>query len=370
MASTTRARPCDLAKVTLDGTVQPRVTIDAAIVAEYAEAMAAGAEFPPIVVFFDGAAHWLADGFHRTKAAERLGLAALNADVRRGTRRDATLYAIGANQTHGLRRTNADKRKAVLTLLGDGQWRRWSDAEIGRRCGVSQPFVSSLRSKPSYNAYKIEPTRSVERNGRTYEMDTAAIGKRQADSDSQSSRVGEPSSRLAVHFSSDTPEHYTPQDFLQSVRQVFGDIPDLDPCSNGDTPNVAAHKHYTVDDDGLKQPWRGRVFMNPPYGREMPAWAEKVRREWQRGEVSELIALLPARTDTEWFNTITADTDDAVICFLYGRLTFVGNADPAPFPSMVVYFGPKHDVFAEVFLELGSLWQRPSRPREQFVNHE
>ena len=177
--------------------------------------------------------------------------------------------------------------------------------------------------------------------------------------------------KLDVHHSSETPEHYTPKNFLASVQAVFGDIPDLDPCSNDHaTPNVAAHRHYTAKDDGLKQPWAGRVFMNPPYGREVPHWIQKVRSEWTRGEVSELIALLPARTDTEWFNTLTADTDDAVICFLFGRLTFIGNSDPAPFPSMVVYFGPKHDVFTAVFVELGSLWQRPARPREWFVNHE
>jgi hypothetical protein len=174
-----------------------------------------------------------------------------------------------------------------------------------------------------------------------------------------------------VHFSSDTPEHYTPQDFLESVREVFGDIPDLDPCSNShETPNVKARRHYTVEDDGLKQPWGGRVFMNPPYGREVPAWIEKVRREWESGQVTELIALLPSRTDTEWFNALTVDTDDAVICFLSGRLTFIGNNDPAPFPSMAVYLGPKHDIFAAVFDELGSLWMRPSRPREWFVSHE
>lgn len=177
--------------------------------------------------------------------------------------------------------------------------------------------------------------------------------------------------KLAVHHSSETPEHYTPQSFLDAVRAVFGEIPDLDPCSNSrEHPNVPAHKHYTQEDDGCARPWDGRVFMNPPYGREIAAWIDKVRAEWKRGGLSELIALLPARTDTEWFERLTVETDDAVICFLRGRLTFVGNHDPAPFPSMAVYFGPHHDRFATVFGELGSLWQRPARPTEWFVDHE
>jgi DNA N-6-adenine-methyltransferase (Dam) len=175
----------------------------------------------------------------------------------------------------------------------------------------------------------------------------------------------------SVHHSSETPEHYTPQSFLVAVHAVFGGIPDLDPCSNShDRPNVEARKHYTAADDGLAQPWSGRVFLNPPYGRDISQWIEKLRAEWSRGEVSEAIALLPSRTDTEWFDTLTKGTDDAVICFLDRRLTFVGNSDPAPFPSMAVYFGPRHDVFARVFLDMGSLWQRPGSPLEWFVSHE
>jgi hypothetical protein len=169
---------------------------------------------------------------------------------------------------------------------------------------------------------------------------------------------------------SESPEHYTPHEFLESVYRVFDGHPDLDPCAESQkNPNVPATKHYTEQDDGLSLPWHGKVFLNPPYGREILAWMEKLRAEWTRGDVTEIIALLPARTDTEWFDVITRETDDAVICFLFGRLTFVGNHDPAPFPSMAVYFGPYHNVFAEEFIKLGSLWQRPGDPLKWFVDH-
>lgn len=81
-----------------------------------------------------------------------------------------------------MRRTNADKRRAVETLLRDDEWGKWSDNEIARRCGVSQPFVSKLRT--SYNNYKIEP-RLASRNGTTYEVNTGNIGIRtpQPDTD-------------------------------------------------------------------------------------------------------------------------------------------------------------------------------------------
>jgi hypothetical protein len=65
--------------------------------------------------------------------------------VRKGTRRDAILYAVGANEGHGLRRTPADKRKAVLTLLEDPEWSKWSNYQIAEACKVTPPFVLRLR---------------------------------------------------------------------------------------------------------------------------------------------------------------------------------------------------------------------------------
>jgi hypothetical protein len=112
---------------------------------EYAEAMRAGAVFPPVVVFVDPkGAHWLADGFHRCAGAELAGLAEVAADVRQGSRKDALLYAASANASHGLRRTNADKRRAVLLVLGN--FPKWSDRKVGEACGVDHKTVSAARA--------------------------------------------------------------------------------------------------------------------------------------------------------------------------------------------------------------------------------
>jgi len=339
---------------------------------DYASAMTFGLQFPPIVVFYDGRDYWTADGFHRLAAAQRTKARTMTAEVIKGTKRDALLYAVGANAQHGLPRTNADKRHAVELLVTDAQWGKWSDKEISRRCAVNQTTVSDFRRSLRETLSDNGAARTYRtKHGTVATMETSHIGK-PAPPDTNGNLLDEPppNNKLAVHFSSESPEHYTPKDFLDVVYTVFGGYPDLDPCSNSDDPpNVAAHRYYTERDDGLSKPWRGRVFMNPPYGREVAAWVEKLRNEWARGEVIELIALLPARTDTAWFETLTARTDDLVICFLSGRLTFIGNADPAPFPSMAAYLGPHHDEFAKDFVSLGSLWQRPSRPLEYFVNH-
>jgi hypothetical protein len=135
-------------RIRIDGGTQPRAAIDITVVEDYAVQISDGKAFPPVVLFCDGAEYWLADGFHRYHARSSvLGEAEIEAEVRSGTRRDAVLYSVGANTEHGLRRTNEDKRRAVLTLLGDEEWGAWSDREIAERCGVSHPFVGSLRSR-------------------------------------------------------------------------------------------------------------------------------------------------------------------------------------------------------------------------------
>ncbi len=142
----TDLRDIPLDGIQANGTTQMRVAgIDPAVVADYADAMEAGATFPPIIVFFDGTQYWPGDGFHRIEAARRIDRAAISADVRKGGQRDALLLAASANATHGLRRTQADKRQSIETLLRDPEWSRWSDREIGKACAVDHKTVGKVR---------------------------------------------------------------------------------------------------------------------------------------------------------------------------------------------------------------------------------
>ena len=163
----------ELVSISKDGGTQPRAAIDPDTVGEYAEAMKAGAKFPPIVVFHDGQEYWLADGFHRVQAATRAMLIEISADVRQGTRRDAVLYSVGANSEHGMRRTNADKRRAVMTLLNDEKWGKWSDREIARQCRVGNKFVSDIRRSlcPEHSGKRTYTTK----HGTTATMATSNI---------------------------------------------------------------------------------------------------------------------------------------------------------------------------------------------------
>jgi len=180
-----------LASIRTDGGTQPRSTINEAIVAEYVEALKAGTKFPPVTVFHDGVDHWLGDGFHRFHAHRHADLDSISADIRSGTKRDAILYSVGANAEHGLRRSNEDKRKAVLTLLQDAEWGKWSDREIARRCSVDGKTVASVRetylrnSSDRPGAAPVRPApdgpepaaRTVQRGGTTYQQDTSGVSE-------------------------------------------------------------------------------------------------------------------------------------------------------------------------------------------------
>lgn len=169
----------NLAAIRIDGGTQARVEINNEVVSEYADAINAGAEFPPVVLFHDGADHWLADGFHRYHGHKQAGKVSLSAEVRDGTKRDAILFSLGANNEHGIRPNNADKRKAVETMLSDPEWAAWSQEKIAKICRVSAGFVSKLvKEAASLHGEEIKPTvRVVERAGKVYQQDTSRIGK-------------------------------------------------------------------------------------------------------------------------------------------------------------------------------------------------
>jgi DNA N-6-adenine-methyltransferase (Dam) len=161
-------------------------------------------------------------------------------------------------------------------------------------------------------------------------------------------------SKIGVHLSSETSEHYTPAEIVTAVVACLEGI-DLDPCSNtGDSPNVPARQHYSTADDGLRQPWSGKVYMNPPYGETIEKWVTKLCDEHEQGAVTEAIALLPARPDTQWFHRLR----NYLCCFIEGRLTFLGNEDPAPFPSALFYLGSDLGKFYHHFQGFGDIWQR------------
>ena len=135
---------------------------------------------------------------------------------------------------------------------------------------------------------------------------------------------------MSVHFSSKTDLWATPQAFFDQVAAEHGPF-DVDVCALPE--NAKAPVFFTPADDGLKQEWRGRCWMNPPYGRGIGDWMRKAYEPSQAG--AKVVCLVPARTDTAWWHDYAAK---GAVTFIRGRLKFGDAASNAPFPSALVIF--------------------------------
>jgi len=160
-----------------DGGTQARAKFNQAHADDIKSAILKGEKIPEIVVFKDSEGRiWLGDGFHRLWAYISAGKEKINCEIKEGELRDAVLYSLSTNRTHGLKRTNADKRRSVMTMLEDDEWSKWTNSDIARACSVTQPYVSILRRQlageivPSVERTKAEPGAIIIHAGTRYEI--------------------------------------------------------------------------------------------------------------------------------------------------------------------------------------------------------
>ncbi len=136
-------------------------------------------------------------------------------------------------------------------------------------------------------------------------------------------------------FSSASCEWETPKEFFDRQDAVYHF--DLDVCA---TPgNAKCARYYTEEQDGLVQPWTGRCWMNPPYGRTIGKWVQKAYESVRGGDADLVVCLLPARTDTAWWHDYCMKGE---VQFIRGRLKFGNARNAAPFPSALVIFRRDH----------------------------
>jgi len=167
-----------LDEIRIDGGTQARAAINNETVTEYAEALRAGETLPPVVAFFDGVSYWLADGFHRYHAHRQAERQSIKVEQRDGTKDDAVLYACGANQQHGLRRSNEDKRKAVLMAFETEKFKGGSDNAVAKHCGVSANFVGDVRRSLSSDESENGQRKRVDKHGAASTMKVSNIGRK------------------------------------------------------------------------------------------------------------------------------------------------------------------------------------------------
>jgi len=288
------------------------------------------------------------DGHHRLRACRELGVAFWPRVVRAGlSEAEKRQHA----RTLNLARrhlTSEQKRALVADQLRDTP--AMADRAVAEGLRVDHKTVGAVRDALE-RAGEI-PQGLRDRNGcppRPIPVSTW--------------RVSQGAPGVATAWSGET-EWFTPPEILGAARAVLGGF-DLDPASHDMAQrSVRAARHHTRSDDGLAQPWSGRVWLNPPYGAALlHRFVDKLVGHVAAGDVRAAILLVDNRTDTEWFHRAAAAC--ARICLTRGRVRFLtpeGEAAASPTNgSALFYFGDNPAAFEEVFGALG-LVVRPARP--------
>ena len=158
-----------------------------------------------------------------------------------------------------------------------------------------------------------------------------------------------------VAYNGGNNEWYTPEPYIKAAVGVMGAI-DLDPASSIFANNVvSAKKFYTIEDDGLTQQWRGRVWLNPPYASELiTKFCNKLRDHFVASEVTEAIVLVNNATETAWFNTLVQCA--SAVVFTTSRVRFYAPDGKKSQPlqgQAVIYLGKNKKKFIEYFGAFG-----------------
>ncbi|MGI8553471.1 MAG: DNA N-6-adenine-methyltransferase [Dehalococcoidia bacterium] len=163
--------------------------------------------------------------------------------------------------------------------------------------------------------------------------------------------------RRVLH-SSESADWYTPAESVNAARTLMGGI-DLDPASCAlANETVQAARYYTAEENGLRQPWYGRVWLNPPYGRTTDGrsnqglWSTRLIAEYETGAVTEAVLLVNAATDTTWFRPLWRYW----ICLVYDRIEFdspAGERNSPTHGSAFVYLGHQGERFRTIFEPFG-----------------
>lgn len=156
----------NLSEIDIDRSVQVRAKLNEETVVEYTEHITAKRPpMPPVVVFGPDSRgkYFLSEGWHRVAAHRKAGRTAIQATIRDGGWKEALEHALGSNAQHGLRRSNADKRRAVELALK--HWPTWSQSMIADKCGVHVNTVATIKPQVPQN---VVPDKIIGKDGKEY----------------------------------------------------------------------------------------------------------------------------------------------------------------------------------------------------------
>lgn len=330
------------------------------------------------------------DGYHRVRACQELSITDWPKVVRRGLTEEQKIEHALALNLHRRHLTREQRREVVAKLRAQG----WSLRRIASVLGVTDPTIlNDLRALGAknlapatvtgadgkqYPATKsmpvVEPTQASEAEAPAQatqpvpakvEADEAKEAPAEVSvfaAQSQEPALEAPvvvesasAPKPHVAYNSGNNEWYTPAEYIEAASAVMGGI-DLDPASSPLANEVVkATLYFTAEDDGLKQPWAGRVWMNPPYAQPLiQQFCEKLVAHVRAGEVREACVLVNNATETAWFQLLA--TVAAAICFPKGRIRFWSPDGQGGAPlqgQAILYMGPRADIFAQEFKKFG-----------------
>jgi phage N-6-adenine-methyltransferase len=282
-------------------------------------------------------------GLTQAEAAQLagVGIAAVRA-IERGCGRVRTLTAVMRALRLELRGRGLAAGPVGLALCGARERRYQSRRKLARALGLSRNTLAAIEQGGGLVS--------------ALEAYAGALGARL-----YVAGIGDERS-FYTHAGNSSAHHgwETPAELGAALSLAVGGF-DLDPCApsrDARRARVKARLLLTVEDDGLAVPWRGQVFVNPPYGRVLPRWVEKCAAESASAR-AVVVALLPARPDTRWWHEHVADTAD--VFMLRGRLRFGDGEQSAPFPSAVVTWGAEQVLLARLASTLPDAWHVPRR---------
>lgn len=299
------------------------------------------------------------DGHHRARIAGELGVP-YRIDVIR-VRDDDEAREIARTLNADRRHLTSEQiRDVAIALRQDGH----SIRGIAGALGV--PRTNIEREVSGVPSGTPERTKGID--GKSYpstrpvlvptlnSRDAATVGESMVNNENYAPKVAkalwEPTH---VSHNSGENEWYTPPEIIEAARLAMGGI-DCDPASSAvANETVRASQFFTIEDDGLAQVWRGRVWMNPPYSQPLcTQFCDALATRFRDGEVTEAIALVNNATETVWFRRLVEEASGIVFPSTRVRFQTASGEKGAPLQGQaLIYLGTEPGAFFAAFRSFG-----------------
>ena len=308
------ATKIDPKRIRTDLDTQIRVDWNEEAVKEYAELMERGIEFPPILVFFDDQNNQfiLADGFHRLEAHRQVKPNdQILAEQQLGDVEDAKWAAIIANQSHGIRRTSADKRNAIKQAFRHSKGCGKSDHSIANDIGVDHKTVGAVRRELELTGEIPQSDFRTGQDGRTINTSGIHANRKETEQPSfpvNTSRINFGSKVVPEGATCEKCRYFENQKCL--TDEIENPLPWTDVCGEfevrvEETPpdSVPPPDYENVKPLGrkLKQTRQQRQYQNRDLKNcitvslpsdNAPVFATELRNHWEKPYLTECLAAL------------------------------------------------------------------------------